>query len=70
MTYDEREVLPFDKIESPSAQALNRSKNRYDEIKTYFVNRWLGPNYILTNDEYADERRQKMTVTPNLGDLG
>ena len=61
-TYNEREVLPFDRIEPPSAQALNRSKNRYDEIKTYFINRWLGPSYIPTNDEYADERKQKMTI--------
>ena len=57
-TYYEREVLPFDRIEPPSAQALNRSKNRYDEIKTYFINRWLGPNYIPINDKYADEKTE------------
>ena len=61
-TYNEREVLPFNRIEPPSPQALNKSKNRYDEIKTYFINRWLGPSYIPTNDEYADEKKQKMTI--------
>ncbi|OBZ80614.1 hypothetical protein A0J61_11337, partial [Choanephora cucurbitarum] len=54
--------IAFNRIEPPSAQALNRTKNRYDELKTYFINRWLGHDYIPTNDEYADERKQKMTV--------
>ena len=54
--------MPFDRIEAPPAHTLDKSRNRYDEIKTYFINRWLGPDYTPINDEYADERKQKMTI--------